>query len=38
MRLFRPSISEKAFFIGFGVAQSLHKKSNDSTLWAVKYA
>jgi hypothetical protein len=32
MRLFKPSNSEKAFFLEFGVAQSLHKKSNHRTL------
>jgi hypothetical protein len=29
MRLFKPSMLGKAFFLVFGVAQSLHKKSEQ---------
>jgi hypothetical protein len=29
MRLFKSSMLGKAFFLAFGVAQSLHKKSNN---------
>jgi hypothetical protein len=33
MRLFKPSVLGKAFFpLFFGVAQSLHKKSNNLAL------
>jgi hypothetical protein len=31
MRLFKPSMLGKAFFIVFGVAQSLHKKSKQDS-------
>jgi hypothetical protein len=34
MRLFKPSLFEKAFFIALAVAQSLHKKSNNLALLA----
>jgi hypothetical protein len=32
MRLFKPSMLGKAFFLIFDVAQSLHKKSNNLAL------
>ena len=34
MRLFKPSMLGKAFFLVFSVAQSLHKKSNNLALLA----
>jgi hypothetical protein len=38
MRLFKPSKLGKAFSLAFGVAQSLHKKSNHRTLLASTFA
>jgi hypothetical protein len=35
MRLFKPSIAFLHIFLDFGVAQSLHKKSNIHTLLGV---